>query len=206
MSSRAHTVFAARDAKELAAAYDAWSASYEEDMGEHGGPQEACEALCRHVRNTGRILDAGCGTGLAGKLLFARGYRNLEGLDLSGGMLREAAQKGCYTALHEMALGEALELPSATFDAVLVVGVFARAHAPSRSLCELLRITKPKGHVLFTLRPEFYAESDFQLTMTRLAETSAWRLLEVSPPFDGRFKEFPGIRLQVWVYEVLGNG
>src|SRR5208337_360260 len=105
---------------------------------------------------------------------------------------------------HQQTLGEPLDFPSATFDAVMVVGVFARAHAPSRSLAELIRITKPGGFVIFTLRPEFFVATDFKDTMAQLADSGRWRLVETTEPFDGRYKEFPGINLQVWVYEVLG--
>ena len=167
MTSRVEAVFAAQNPQELAACYDAWAASYEEDMDEHGGPQEATEVLTRYVTPDARILDAGCGTGLAGQILAARGYRQLEGLDLSAGMLREAGHKGCYITLHQQTLGDVLDFPSATFDAVLSVGVFARAHAPSRSLAELIRITKPGGYIIFTLRPEFYIATDFITIFTR---------------------------------------
>ena len=204
MSSRASAVFESRNAHELAARYDEWAASYEDDMGDHGGPAEAVETLARHVPPDARILDAGCGTGLGGQLLAAKGYRHLEGLDLSAGMLREAGRKNCYTALHQQTLGEALDFPSATFDAVMVVGVFARAHAPSRSLAELIRATKPGGFVIFTLRPEFFVSTDFKESMAELVEARRWRLVETTEPFAGRYKEFPGINLQVWVYQVLG--
>lgn len=203
MMSRVEAVFAAQNPQELAARYDAWAASYEEDMDDHGGPQEAAGVLTRYVAPEARILDAGCGTGLVGQILAARGYHQLEGLDLSAGMLREASHKGCYTALHQQTLGDALNFPAATFDAVLSVGVFARAHAPSRSLAELVRITKPGGYIIFTLRPEFYVATDFKATMTALADAGQWRLVETTEPFDGRYKHFPGIDLQVWVYEVL---
>ena len=203
MMSRVEAVFAAQNPQELAAHYDAWAASYEEDMDDHGGPQEAAEVLTRYVAPDARILDTGCGTGLVGQILAARGYHQLEGLDLSAGMLREAGHKGCYTALHQQTLGDALNFPTATFDAVLSVGVFARAHAPSRSLAELVRITKPGGYIIFTLRPEFYVATDFKATMTALADAGRWRLVETTEPFDGRYKHFPGIHLQVWVYEVL---
>jgi amino acid adenylation domain-containing protein len=205
MSAKVHEVFEARTPTELAARYDEWAASYEGDMGDHGGPLEAVEALARYVPVEGRILDAGCGTGITGALLSDRGYRHLEGLDISEGMLREAGKKGCYTALHRQALGETLDFPAATFDAVLVVGVFARSHAPSRSLAELVRVTKPGGHIIFTLRPEFYLATDFKDTMASLAEAHRWRLEETTEPFDGRYKEFPGIRLQVWIYKVASH-
>ena len=201
MRSKVHTVFEARNPKELAESYDDWAATYDADLGDHGGPREAVEALARVAGPDARILDAGCGTGLLGGMLAARGYRNLEGLDLSAGMLREAEKKGCYTALHQQALGETLDLPSAAFDAVIVVGVFVRAHAPSRSLEELVRVTKPGGHIIFTLRPEFHNSTSFKETMDALAESGEWRLVETTPPFSGRFTEFPEVNLQVWVYQ-----
>ena len=200
--SKVNSVFEARSPLELASRYDDWAASYEQDMDDHGGPREAVDVLTRFVPPGSRILDAGCGTGLAGKLLSDRGYSSLEGLDLSEGMLREAAKKHCYNELHQGILGETLPFPDATFDAVLVIGVFARAHAPSRSLHELIRITKPGGYVIFTLRPEFYVSTDFKATMTELTESEKWTLVETTQPFDGRYKDFPGINLQVWTFRV----
>lgn len=202
--SGATTVFASQNPEELASRYDEWAASYEDDMGDHGGPTETVAVLARYVSPQARILDAGCGTGLVGQILAGRGFTRLDGLDLSAGMLREAAKKGCYTKLHRQALGEPLDLPSAEYDAVLAVGVFARAHAPSRSLLELIRITRPGGYVLFTLRPEFMMGTDFRDTLERLTASGAWRLIETTEPFDGRYKDFPGINLQVWVYQVSG--
>jgi amino acid adenylation domain-containing protein len=200
----ASEVFQSRNPEELASRYDEWAASYDEDMGDHGGPAETVEALARYVSAEARILDAGCGTGLGGQLLAAKGFVHPDGLDLSAGMLREAAKKSCYKALHRQALGEPLDLPTAEYDAVMVVGVFARAHAPSSSLPELIRVTKPGGYIVFTLRPEFMMGTDFKATLERLTASGLWRLIETTEPFDGRYKEFPGINLQVWVYQVLG--
>lgn len=121
MTPKVYSVFDSHNAEELAARYDEWAANYEADMDDHGGPEEAAAVLARYVPVTGRVLDAGCGTGLAGRILAARGYTNLEGLDLSAGMLQEAAKKGCYTALHRETLGQPLSFPTAAFDAVLSV-------------------------------------------------------------------------------------
>jgi amino acid adenylation domain-containing protein len=204
MTAKVHTVFAAQNNAELATGYDNWAGSYDADMGDHGGPTEVVETVSRFAGTGARVLDAGCGTGLAGQLLAARGYRNVEGLDLSSGMLREAGAKGCYNALYQHALGDTLDLPSAAYDAVLCVGVFVMAHAPASSFDELLRITKPGGHLIFTLRPEFYQNTPFKAKMAELTESGQWALVETSAPFEGRYKEFPEVRLQVWVYRREG--
>lgn len=205
MAAKVNAIFESRDATELASRYDDWAGSYEADMDDHAGPLEAVDTLCRYAKPDSKILDAGCGTGLAGKLLVARGYANLAAMDLSQGMLGEAAKKGCYRSLSKQALGEPLSYETAEFDAVLVVGVFARSHAPSRSFHELIRITKPGGHIVFTLRPEFHVSTDFKETMNGLVESGRWRHVETTAPFDGRYKHFPGINLQVWVFEVTGG-
>lgn len=205
MASKVNAVFAAQNANELAARYDEWAASYEDDMDDHGGPKEATDVVVKYFEPSAKILDAGCGTGLPGQLLAKQGFNNLEGLDLSAGMLREAARKGCYRALHQKTLGEPLGFDYATFDGTLSVGVFARSHAPSSSFDELIRITKPGGYIIFTLRPEFHVATDFKDKMTSLVDSGRWRLVETTEPFDGRYKHFPGINLQVWVYQVLGG-
>jgi predicted TPR repeat methyltransferase len=50
------------------------------------------------------ILDAGCGTGLAGDCLRVLGYGELVGIDLSEPMLAHAARLGIYAALRPMIL------------------------------------------------------------------------------------------------------
>lgn len=200
MNAKVYGVFESKTPEELAARYDAWAKSYESDLDDQGGPAEAADELTKRVAAEGSILDAGCGTGVVGSILAERGYRNLEGLDLSEGMLRVAGEKGCYRALHRGTLGEPLDLPSQHFDAMICVGVFVRAHAPSTSLHELVRVVKVGGYLVFTLRPEFYSGSDFPATMAELTAKGAWELVETTPPFSGRYKEFPEVNLQVWVY------
>jgi ubiquinone/menaquinone biosynthesis C-methylase UbiE len=200
--SNALAVFEARNKEELAASYDKWATSYEEDLVGHGGPREAVTELMKYVASTAKILDAGCGTGIVGQLLVEQGYSNLEGLDLSTGMLEQAALKNCYQALHQQALGETLNFSDATFDAVIIIGVFVMAHVRSNAFDELLRITKPNGHIIFTLRPEFYENTDFKSTMERLEQEGHWKLVNVTEPFHGRFKLHPEVNLQVWVYQV----
>ena len=199
--SNAQAVFDATNNEELAASYDKWAALYDSDLANQGGPGEAVAELMKYVAPNAKILDAGCGTGVVGQLLAEQGYTNLEGLDLSAGMLEQAALKKCYSALHQQALGENLNFADATFDAVIIIGVFVMAHVRSNAFDELLRITKPNGHIVFTLRPEFYENTDFKSTMQNLEKDGRWKLVNVTEPFHGRFKLHPEVNLQVWVYQ-----
>ncbi len=126
-------VFKARDNRELAERYDIWAKAYESDVADYPGPQHTVEVLIRYDGPEARILDAGCGTGLTGQILHAQGYHRVEGLDLSAGMLAEARQKNCYAALHQQALGRQTGLLYRCLDAVVCVGIFARAYAPSHA-------------------------------------------------------------------------
>ena len=202
MKSKVAAVFEAGGLQALARSYDDLATSYDDALDTDISPERAVEVLTRHCALDQRVLDAGCGTGKVGHLLQDVGYRNVEGLDISSGMLDEARKKNCYVALHQGVMGESLGFADDTFDAVISVGVFARRHAPSSSFDELIRITRPGGHIVFTLRPEFYVASDFKEKLSALTTAGCWRWIETGEPFNARFKEFPDINLQVWVYEV----
>lgn len=202
MMSKVEAVFEANTPQELSQRYDDLAESYDDELATEVSPEHALEVLVRYVRIDATILDAGCGTGKVGQMLYERGYRKLEGLDISPGMLQEARKKRCYNALHQQALGEPLTLLTASFDAVVCVGVFLRSHAPSSSFDELTRVTKPGGHIIFTLRPEFYAITDFKNKLASMTDARLWTWIETGEPFNARYKAFPDINLQVWVYRV----
>jgi predicted TPR repeat methyltransferase len=56
------------------------------------------EMVSAHASHLTRILDLGCGTGLAGPLLAQPG-RHVTGIDLSAGMLEKARARDCYDTL-----------------------------------------------------------------------------------------------------------
>ena len=202
MSNQVYNVYDTKSPEELAKLYDDWATSYDSDLEGMGGPSEAVTMMKRYVPVEARILDAGCGTGVVGHLLHEQGYQQVEGLDLSKGMLDEASRKNCYTQLHQQALGGALDFPDNHYDAIVIVGVFVRGHVSSSAFNDLIRITRPGGHIFFTLRPEFYAATDFKPNMEALEKAGLWQLAEVSEPFSGRFKAHPEVNLQTWAYRV----
>ena len=202
MANQVLNVYDTASQAELAGLYDDWASSYDSDLDGMGGPTEAVSMLEQCLTPDSRILDAGCGTGVIGQLLGQKGFQCVDGLDLSAGMLDRARQKNCYRSLYQCALGDSLDIADNSYDAVVIVGVFVRGHVGSNAFHELIRITRPGGYIVFTLRPEFRAGTDFQQTMDALEQAGHWHLKQVTDPFSGRFKAHPEVNLQVWVYQV----
>ncbi len=203
---RVQWIYSSRDNKELAERYDQWARDYDEDL-EEGfgwlGPQRAVDFLVRYVPREAKILDAGAGTGLVGELLARQGYNNMVAMDLSQGMLEEARKKNVYREFHQMVMGEPLDYPADSFDAIISVGVLTVGHAPASSLDELIRITRPGGYIVFSLRPDVYRDSGFKEKQSALESAGRWRLVEASEEFQPLPKGEPDVYHQVWVYQVI---
>ena len=198
-------VYASKNEQEMRERYDQWATTYEDDLEKDFGwygPIRAVEAFVRHVSKDARVLDAGAGTGLVGKLLAAEGYADLVAMDLSDGMLQEARNKNGYREFHQMSMGETLDFPSGSFDAIVSVGVLTVGHAPASSLDELTRVTRRGGHIIFTLRPDLFEEGGFKAKHAQLEAAGKWRLAEVTEPTQILPKGEPDVFHQVWVFEV----
>ncbi|MCF3641297.1 class I SAM-dependent methyltransferase [Rhizobium sp. TRM95111] len=199
-------VYAARSSGELAEAYAAWSNAYDRETAAAGYclPFVIAAWIARHVPcDAGPILDAGCGTGLSGPYLRALGYDHLVGLDLSPDMLALAAGRGAYRQLGRGCLGETLPWPDGHFAAFLSTGVFTAGHAPASSLHELVRITRPGGKAVFTVRDVILADGGFRAVFARLEASGRWRPVEESPPFRAFAVAEPDVLVQAFVFEIL---
>jgi len=198
-------VYNSQNDQELAQRYNQWAKDYEKDLTETlGRPsrEPIVDLTIKYVPTNAQILDAGAGTGTMGQWLHEEGYRNLVGIDLSEGMLAEAKKKNVYTELSPMVLGKPLDFSTATFDAVTACGVFTYGHAPSSSFDELIRVTKPEGYIIFTLRPDFYESSDFKDKMAELEAQGKWKLTELGDKYQAENKGEFTLYLQTWVYRV----
>ena len=163
--NRVQWVYSSKDNQELAERYDQWSKDYESDLAQdfvYLAPLKTSEVFAKHVPKDARILDAGAGTGLVGVILADMGYGQMVAMDLSQGMLDEARKKNVYQDFHQMVMGETLDYDTDSFDAVVTVGVLTVGHAPASSLDELVRVTKPGGHIVFSLRPDVYEGNGFR--------------------------------------------
>lgn len=198
-------VYSSQNKQELNERYNVWAKDYEQDLDDqfgYIGPEPAVDVLVNYVSPNAKILDAGAGTGLVGQILHQRGYHNLEAMDMSLGMLKEAEQKNVYQKLHQGILGEVLDFPTATFDAIISVGVFTYGHVGSDAFDELIRMTKPGGYIIFTISVGHYENSDFSTKLSSLESSGKWKKIETTEKFRAHVKKDTGVYLQVWVYRV----
>lgn len=196
-------VYAARSPQELADAYRAWAQSYDRETLELGYclPFVIAGWLSRHVpAGEAEILDAGCGTGLSGPVLQALGYSNLTGLDFSPDMLKAAKARGGYNRLVEAELGKILPFETGRFAAFVSTGVFTAGHAPATSLQELVRILKPGGHAIFTVRTSIYDSGGFRDVIGSMTKRSIWLPVEASEPFRAFAIGEPDVLVGAYVF------
>jgi ubiquinone/menaquinone biosynthesis C-methylase UbiE len=105
------------------------------------------EIVERYARGK-QVLEVGCGTGL---ILHRVGQfaRDAQGIDLSGGMLEKAAERGL-----NVAQASATELPIATASVDVAYSFKVLAHIPdiAGAMREMSRVVRPGGYVI----AEFY--------------------------------------------------
>lgn len=160
--------------------------------------------VARHVPvGAGPILDAGCGTGLSGPFAKALGYE-VEGLDLSPEMLKLAGARGAYAKLTQKTSGKPLPWPDHHFAAFFSTGVFTEGHAPASGLDELVRIVRPAGHAIVTVRDEILEQLGFNAKFAELERADHWRLIERSPSYRAFvLAAEPEAMIHSFVFEVL---
>ncbi|MDN7672263.1 class I SAM-dependent methyltransferase [Burkholderia oklahomensis] len=156
----------------LAKFYDDWAHGYEATAAgeEYVGYLLAAKLLdfVHQVysdarRDAVQILDAGCGTGLVGGQLAKYGYAAIDGVDLSAGMIDVARKRGVYRRLvGDVDLnGASAQIATGRYDYTVCCGVFIDGHVKVDALRELLRATKPGGHVVASVRESYLASEPF---------------------------------------------
>ena len=137
-------------------------------------PKETVSVLKKYVLNNNcKILDAGCGTGLVGIELRKCGYSNIDGIDFSKDML-DLVPKNIYKKIEKVDLNKPLKFSSNMYDVVTCVGTFTYGHVKAHALDELIRITKNKGFICFTINEGVYEKYGFNSKIKDLTDNKAW--------------------------------
>ena len=178
-------VYEAKGAGDLARLYDKWAETYDSEMARFGyrHPSVGLALLSRHLpRGAAPLLDAGAGTGLLGEWLAILGYPHVEALDISEGMLAVAAQKNCYAAFHQLALGGPLPFADGHFAGIAAVGVFSTGHVGPEGIDELIRICRPGGVIVLTVKNTLWT-TGFAARIGEFVTAGRISLAEQTPPY-----------------------
>lgn len=204
-ANRIRWVYASQDNTDLTERYEDWAKEYDRDLIEqfgYVGPRVATEQFQLYVPKNGKVMDAGAGTGMVGQELYRLGYHDIEAIDISRAMLDEARRKNVYGKLHEMVMGEKLDFPTNHFDATICVGTLTVGHAGPEALEELVRVTRPGGHIVFMLRADLYLSDGFREKQDDLEFSEIWWPVSVTDRFQALPIGEPDLYHQVWTYMV----
>ncbi len=203
-TDKLHRAYHAKDARETSAVYDDWAGDYEQHMKNVGytHPAMVSAMAARYVPPTSDpVLDAGAGTGVLGEILVALGYPNLFGLDASEGMLKTAILKNKYQQLSHQFLGQTLTYDDDTFAMVVSSGVFTQGHAPLAGFDELVRTTRPGGHLVFSIA-RTYLDGPFEQKRRQLEQQNMWQFVSATERYNSTPLE-DALISQVFVFQAL---
>ena len=132
--------------------YDDWASSYDDEVKENGyvSPMRTAMALKGFVAKDAKILDFGCGTGLAGKALRACGFENIYGSELNPNMLALAKQSNIYKNTIQTTLETPFPDPVGTYDAITAVGVISSGAGPATLLHTAIERLNSGGLIAFS--------------------------------------------------------
>lgn len=197
-------VYTAADHEQLMDAYKDWAVDYDSDLANLGYVAHITSAKALDqalgADHDAVILDAGSGTGLVGEELARLGYRAMDALDYSQAMLDQAAAKKIYRSLIQADMKEPLALDDNAYDAVVCTGTFTYGHITADGFDELIRVTRPGGVIVFTVREGAYEEYGYRKRMLDLEVQGVWELLSF---YDTPYQVEEGNTCKMATYRVL---
>jgi predicted TPR repeat methyltransferase len=141
-------------AAHVSALYDQYAGSFDRDLLgnlDYRGPQVIVEGLARAgITGPLDILDAGCGTGLAGLALKPLAGR-LDGIDLSEKMAEQARARGIYDTVVVADLVSETARRDGFYDLVVAADVLIYLGDLAPVLAAAHGALRPNGHFAFTV-------------------------------------------------------
>ncbi len=179
--------------------YDRFADSYDDELVGHGyaQPDRVATALVEaEVSVDAAVLDAGCGTGLSGRALAARGYHNIHGGDFSDEMLTVAAATGVYQSLQRVDLNARPfpDIPAAPFGAITLVGVLGHGHVGGEALYGLVDLLVPGGLLAIGVNELAYPAGPVKEALDNMTADGRF-----TPPQAELGDHIPGLGSRGWV-------
>ena len=163
--------------------YDTLAQTYEETIlnWQYTCHQVAAELMAKYVAVDGKILDLGCGTGLAGQALQEQGYQTIIGVDISQKSLDIAREKQIYKALYKADIQQKLPFEDNEFEGIICTAVLTNMEK-SDVLYGFCRVVKPGGYVVFTNREDIYYQTKCDITLKKMESEGIAKQVYLSSP------------------------
>ncbi|KAH9518492.1 hypothetical protein Btru_016946 [Bulinus truncatus] len=165
--------------------YSEHGAKYEEYMKilNYQGPKKTAETAAGLLKDnyTARILDIGAGSGLVAEQLSSLGYKTIDAVDASKGLLSIARVKGLYGKIICQFVGHGQPLPieDNSYDMVVICGAMGENHIPKAAFSDIIRVVKSGGFVVNVFREEAlyvpWYEDGLQPYMNQLENDGLWK-------------------------------
>ncbi|MDB5409347.1 MAG: putative methyltransferase [Rhodospirillales bacterium] len=110
---------------------------------------------CLNLPAGARVLEVGCGAGLAAVALAERGFI-VQATDMAEIMLEHARERVGRSGVADRVRVEhadvhELPFPDNSFDLVIALGLYPWLHSPKRATSEIARVLRPGGHLIATI-------------------------------------------------------
>lgn len=182
---------------EARALYNEWATTYDKDLADPShdwvAPALTAAALLEFLDNSTKngsgtqleILDAGCGTGIVGAALAAQSATRtpevkleIDGIDLSTGMLDIARKTGAYRSLETADMSQPISsIDDQSYDGVICVGVLTQGHVGPDVLQEFSRLLKPGGCAAVTVREDIWETGGYKRQVDELESQGKVRVV-----------------------------
>jgi predicted TPR repeat methyltransferase len=153
--------------------YNRWADSYEAELSEneYQTPMRLAAALAgTDTPHDARILDFGCGTGLGGEALVARGFTLIDGTDISANMLALAEAKQIYGRLWLSDADAPVTIAPGEYGAIAAIGVISPGAGPASLLDPLAASLDPGGRLAFSFNDHALSDPDYLDALRALPE------------------------------------